>query len=379
MKDSVFREILKPITSDLIKKCVAIFKSDYDYDKFKTYEHLQTMLYVHLNRINSLRTLEVAINNQELGLSSKICRSTVSDANQKRSSDCFLWILENLLVLLPKKQKKEFSKVVRALDSSPIQLKGYGYEWAKQNATSRNEGLKLHVEYDLGLECPTQIQLSYPNLNDSSMGKKWPIEEGIVYVFDKGYCDYDWWWSINEKNAYFVSRLKVNAALKIQRIFAVNEDSSILEDGLFLFSNPRPRGGKKNLYTSLVRRISVAREDKEPLILVTNLLDEPAEMIAELYKSRWEVELFFKWIKQRLKIKKFLGKSENSVKIQLITAIIAYILVFLFKNNHIQYWPLYLLIIWVRANIDKPVDLALKNLYLKLKPPEIIKSQETAF
>ena len=102
------------------------------------------------------------------------------------------------------------------------------------------------------------------------------------------------------------------------------EDSSILEDGLFLFSNPKPRGGKKNLYTSLVRRISVAREGKEPLILVTNLLDEPAEMIAELYKSRCEVELFFKWFKQRLKIKKFLGKSENAVRVQLITAIIAY-------------------------------------------------------
>ena len=77
MQDSVFRELLKPLTSDLIKECVAIFKSDYDYDKFKTYEHLQTMLYVHLNQINSLRTLEVAINNQALGFSSKICRSTV--------------------------------------------------------------------------------------------------------------------------------------------------------------------------------------------------------------------------------------------------------------------------------------------------------------
>jgi putative transposase len=379
VKDSVFQEILKPITSDLIKNCVNIFNTDYDYDKFKTYEHLQTMIYVHLNQVTSLRTLEVAINNQALGFSSKICRSTVSDANQKRSSDCFLWLLENLLVLLPKKQKKEFSKVVRALDSSPIQLKGYGYEWAKQNATNRCEGLKLHVEYDLGLECPTQIQLSYPNLNDSSMGKKWPIEEGIVYVFDKGYCDYDWWWNINEKNAYFVSRLKVNAAIKMQQTFEVNEDSAILEDGLFLFSNPKPRGGKKNLYTSLARRVSVAREGKEPLILVTNLLDEPAEMIAELYKSRWEVELFFKWIKQRLKIKKFLGKSENAVKIQLITAMIAYILIFLFKNHHIQHWPLYLLIIWVRANIDKSVDLALKNLYLKLKPPEIIKLQEPSF
>lgn len=208
------------------------------------------------------------------------------------------------------------------------------------------------------------------------MGKKWPIEDNVVYVFGKGYCDYKWWWSIHEKNAYFVSRLKSNAAIEIQQSFEINENSSILEDGLFRFSNPKPRGGKKNLYTSLARRVTVALEGKEPLILVTNLLNEPAEMIAELYKSRWEIELFFKWVKQRLKIKRFLGKSENAVKIQLITAIIAYILIFLFKNKNIAFWPLYLLIIWLKSNIDKPVKLALRNLYLKLKPPEIIKSRE---
>ncbi|HAU1758787.1 TPA: IS4 family transposase, partial [Legionella pneumophila] len=366
-----FQEIIKPITTDLLKECVTIFKSDYDYEKFKTYEHLQSMLYVHLNQISSLRTLETAINSQDLGLSAKICRSTLSDANRRRKADCFLWILEQLLEMLPKKQKKEFSKIVRVLDSSPIQLKGYGYEWAKHNATRRCEGLKLHVEYDLGLESPTRVALSFPNFNDSSMGKQWPIETDIIYVFDKGYCDYDWWWSIHQKKAFFVSRLKVNAAISIEQKFETNENSPILEDGLFRFSNPKPRGGKKNLYTSLARRISVQREDKDPLILVTNLLDEPAEMIAQLYKSRWEIELFFKWIKQRLKIKKFLGKSENAVKIQLITAIIAYLLVFLFKNSHNQTTPLYLMLVWIKCNLEKPV--LFNAFYLDKKPisPEV--------
>lgn len=371
MKDTVFQEIIKPITTDLLKECITIFKSDYDYEKFKTYEHLQSMLYVHLNQISSLRTLEAAINSQDLGLSTKICRSTLSDANRRRKADCFLWILEQLLERLPKKQKNEFSKIVRVLDSSPIQLKGYGYEWAKHNATHRCEGLKLHVEYDLGLESPTRVALSFPNFNDSSMGKQWPIETDIIYVFDKGYCDYDWWWSIHQKKAFFVSRLKVNAAISIEQKFETNENSPILEDDLFRFSNPKPRGGKKNLYTSLARRISVQREDKDPLILVTNLLDEPAEMIAQLYKSRWEIELFFKWIKQRLKIKKFLGKSENAVKIQLITAIIAYLLVFLFKNSRNQTTPLYLMLVWIKCNLEKPVPV--NAFYLDKKPmsPEV--------
>ncbi|MFO3137294.1 IS4 family transposase, partial [Legionella pneumophila serogroup 1] len=226
-------------------------------------------------------------------------------------------------------------------------------------------------EYDLGLESPTRVALSFPNFNDSSMGKQWPIETDIIYVFDKGYCDYDWWWSIHQKKAFFVSRLKVNAAISIEQKFETNENSPILEDGLFRFSNPKPRGGKKNLYTSLARRISVQREDKDPLILVTNLLDEPAEMIAQLYKSRWEIELFFKWIKQRLKIKKFLGKSENAVKIQLITAIIAYLLVFLFKNSHNQTTPLYLMLVWIKCNLEKPV--LFNAFYLDKKPmsPEV--------
>lgn len=162
MKDTVFQEILKPISTDLLNECVKIFNSDYDYEKFKTAEHLQTMIYVHLNRITSLRTLEIAINAQALGLSTLVRRSTLSDANRKRSSDCFLWLLEQLLCFLPKKHKADFSKVVKAIDSSPIQLKGYGYEWAKQNATRRCEGLKLHAEYDLGLECPTKVKF---NLN----------------------------------------------------------------------------------------------------------------------------------------------------------------------------------------------------------------------
>ena len=214
MKYNVFQEILKPITTDLIKKCVNVFNSDYNYEKFKTYEHLKTMIYVHLNQVSSLRTLEVAINNQTLGLSTEIRRSTFSDANKKRNADCFFWILEQLLTFLPKKKKNEFSKIVRILDSSPIQLKGYGYEWTKLTATSRCEGIKLHIEYDLELKTPVQMQLSSANFNDSSMGKKWPIEEGIIDVFDKGYCDYNWWHSIQEKNAFFVTRLKNNAAIK---------------------------------------------------------------------------------------------------------------------------------------------------------------------
>lgn len=351
-KDTVFQQILKPLTTELLQECSRRFQSDYDCEKFLTWQHLQTMIYAHLNEIKSLSTLEVAINSQKIGINCEIKRSTLSDANRKRPAECFSWILQQLLRFLPRKLRNNIKKVVRILDSSPIQLKGRGYnEWAKEFATKRCQGLKLHVEYDIEIESPTQVAMSYPNFNDSSMGNQWPITSNIVYVFDKGYYDFNWWWNIHKKDAFFVTRLKKNAAIIMQEN-TENSSEIILEDGSFKFKNKRPRGRKINLYQDSLRRISVYREGKEPLILVTNLLDVSAEIIAELYKARWEVELFFKWIKQNLKLKKFLGKSENAVKIQITTAIIAYLLVQLYKNNSGNDRRLQLVLVWVRCNLN---------------------------
>lgn len=252
--------------------------------------------------------------------------------------------------LLPRQIRKEIKKVVRLLDSSPIQLKGRRYDdWAKPNRTLRCQGLKLHVEYDLELKSPVRVKTSNPNYNDSTMGRDWPIEKDTIYVFDKGYYDFNWWWSIHQKQAYFVTRLKNNAVM-IEEVKHEVTGDIILEDNTFKFKNKSPRGGKKNLYTKRLRRIVVKREGKTPLVLVTNLVNFPAETIAELYRARWEIELFFKWIKQNLKIKKYLGKSENAVKIQLATALITYLLIKLFHINLKCELTLQQTLIWIRHN-----------------------------
>lgn len=334
-----------------MEECVTRFRSDYDCKKLTTYEHLKAMVYVQLTEIKSLRTLEVAINSQELGLETEIKRSTLSDANSRRSAACFFWLLEHVMSLLPRKIRRDLNKLVRILDSSPIQLKGEGYdEWAKEYATNRCQGLKLHVEYDLQLSAPIRFAVSHANYNDSSMGKRWPIEADTIYIFDKGYVDFNWWWSIHKRQAFFVTRLKKNTAILIEKN-QENVSENILEDGIFRLKNKKPRGGKTNLYQESLRRISVYREGKKPLILVTNLHDVPAEVIADLYKARWEIELFFKWVKQNLKLKKFLGKSANAVKIQLATALIAYLLVQLFKNASGDNRRLQLVLVWVRYNL----------------------------
>jgi putative transposase len=364
MKDTVFQQILKPITKNLTHECSRRFRSDYRYESFNTFDHLKTMIYAQINEIKSLRTLEVAINSQKIGFKNQIKRSTLSDANNKRPAECFFWILEQLMSLLPKKKHKEIKKVIRILDSSPIQLRGQGYdEWSKQYATRHIQGLKLHLEYDLTLNSPLKAITSHANVNDASIGKHWPISKDTIYIFDKGYYDYNWWWSIHQKQAYFVSRLKKNAAIVIESE-TKTAHKNIIQDSLFRISNKVPRGGKRMIYNETLRLISVKREGKKPLILVTNLKDLPAANIADLYKARWEIELFFKWIKQNLKIKKFLGKSENAVKIQIASALIAYLLVQLFRIQLNDKRSLRLFITWVKYNLS-----IIKFSKRKKKPP----------
>ena len=365
MKDTVFQRILKPLTPALMKQCTSRFRSDYHYDTFDTLAHLQTMVYAHINEIKSLRTLEVALNSQKIGVSTKIKRSTLSDANAKRSSECFFWVLGQLLSTLPRKIRRDINKVVRILDSSPIQLRGKSYDiWSSLNATRHIRGLKLHAKYDPELQSPTRVTTSHPNVNDSTMGQQWPIHKDTIYVFDKGYYDYNWWWSIHQKQAFFVTRLKKNAVIT-KGIKHTASGDNIIEDGTFKFRITRPRGGKKNLYTENLRYINVSREGKKPLVLVTNLHDMPAEMIADLYKGRWDIELFFKWIKQNLKLKKFLGNSANAVKIQIATALIAYLLVNMFKADTDDSLSLQLSLTWARYNLGSVMVESV------IKPPPI--------
>lgn len=367
IKDTVFRQLLKPLTKNLIDECSRRFNTDYDCKTFKTADHLQAMIFAHICDIKSLRSLEIAINSKKIGLSTKVNRSTLSDANHRRPAQAFFWILERIMSLLPSKRCKEIKEIIRLLDSTPIQLKGYGYDnWTKQHATRHIQGLKLHVEYDLAFKAPVRTALSYANCNDITMGQKWLIKPGTMYVFDKGYYDFNWWWFINQKGASFVTRLKKNVAICIIEQKKVNTET-VLEDSVFKFKSKTPRGGKINLYQNFLRRISIKREGKTPLILVTNRHDLSAESICKLYKSRWEIELFFKWIKQNLKIKKFMGKSINAVNIQLATALISYLLVQIFKNVTKDKRPLYLILVWVRHNFD-----IRKHKYRKHAPPEYI-------
>ena len=265
-----------------------------------------------------------------------IKRSTLADANRKRNVEAFKELCNGLLQQTHRRVRKDCQDLLYLLDSTPIQLKGYGYDWAEATRAARTQGLKLHLLYAPQAEVPVYANISTPNVNDIEDAQHLAIEASATYVFDKGYCDYNWWHAIDQQAAIFITRFKRNASLiKVNdRPVPAEQGDIILEDSEVRFKNKHPGGGRINHYQATLRRIVVHRPDKdEPLILATNDLERPAGEIAALYKKRWGIELFFKWIKQNLKIKRFLGRSDNAVRIQLLTALIAYLLIDMYRRR----------------------------------------------
>jgi len=223
------------------------------------------------------------------------------------------------------------------LDSTPINLKGNGFDsWTLATRTQKTQGLKLHLLLHNQIMTPHYINLAHSNINDITDAANVVIESRATYVFDKGYCDYNWWHRINEKKAYFITRFKKNASLIVEKeqIIPAENTEHILSDTIVKFKNKHPRAGHTNHYEAALRRIIVRRPDHDtPLILATNDFERSAEEIADCYKARWGVELYFKWIKQNLKIKRYLGRTENAVRIQIATALISYLLMALYQHT----------------------------------------------
>lgn len=296
------------------------------------------MVYAQLASVSSLRELEAGFNqhrNQHYHLNARpVRRTTLADANGKRNPEIFADTLRALMQLAGRRIKRERQEMLYLLDSTSIALRGRGSQWTRAGAT-RTPGLKVHVLYASGQQLPVRQSITAANVNDIDEGRTLPIEPGATYVFDKGYCDYGWWSRINASGARFVTRLKTNAAVQVvcRNELCAARERQILGDETVRFANRSNRGGHRNLYEGQLRRIEVARPNKDSLVLVTNDLITPAEHIAQLYRQRWEIELFFKWIKQHLAIKRFLGENENAVRIQLLTALIAYVLVAILNDT----------------------------------------------
>jgi IS4 transposase len=327
---------MKGLPRDSFQKLVDLHAGDRYVKKFGCWQQLLVMVYGQLAGVSSLRELEAGFNqhrNHHYHLHAvEVHRSTLSNANDGRNPKVFEQAARLLITLAAQAvSRKERKELLYLIDSTTIALYGRGSQWAEANKT-RTRGLKMHVQLESRSQLPVHFEITSANVNDETVGSTIVPQQGAAYAYDKGYCNYGWWERIAAAGARFVTRLKKNAAIELVSAREVpHEAASIVSDHVIRLANKSNRGGHTNPCRRLLRRIEVARPNEDNLVLVSNDLSAPALEIAELYRQRWEIELFFKWIKQHLKIKKFLGESENAVRIQLLTALIAYLLVALHK------------------------------------------------
>lgn len=331
---SAFARLLEPLDRRVIRAAVGKHDGNHGVgsgDNAWTCErHLKALLFAQFAGLQSLREIEAGLNGQStsfyhLNLRAP-CRSTLSDANAHRPAAVFREIAAALVVVAAGKLRREGEEIIRLLDASPIPIKDGRFTWAE--ASARTRGLKLHLSYDPRAGRVTWFDVTSAKVDDVVAGRAVPVEKGATLVQDKGYTDYRWWSQIIAAEAFFVTRRKRNAHCRLVRE-QVPVGEGILADRLVKIGHRQPRGGapKNPLYDTVLREVVVAREGKaEPLVLLTNDLHRPANQIAQLYKERWQIELLFKWLKQNLEIRRFLGRSENAVRIQIYVALIAFLL-----------------------------------------------------
>jgi putative transposase len=325
-RDSIFGKLLEPINRRQFQTAVDRLDGD-AYDKsFKSWDHLVALIYAQLSGHDSLRGVVAGFNanpqhHYHLG-TGKLRRSTLSDANARRPVGIFAETFAALSSMADRQLRREGTAMVRLIDASPIPL-GKICNWATWNGRIR--GMKLHVVYDPSADVPMCVEVTPANVNDVEIGRQVPIKAGTTYVFDKGYCRFDWWQKINDCGAFFVTRAKVNMRLrKVER----RSNRKHKGDGFKILADDQvvlASKGDSRLAMPL-RRIKVRREKGGMITLLTNDLSRTAVEIAALYKSRWQIELLFRWIKQHLDIRKFLGANDNAIRLQVLAAMIAYLL-----------------------------------------------------
>jgi putative transposase len=358
---SRLHQILQLLPWGAFDGAVKKHRSDRHCKGFSSRDHLVTMLYAQLSGCASLRQLEASFNQHarqhyHLGVD-PVKRSTLADANRTRNSQVLAELAQALMQRAGGAVRREREFMLYLLDSTSIPLTGRGFEWTGPTAT-RTPGLKLHLLYTADGSYPVHHSITCANVNDVTEGAKLAIEPGATYVFDKGYCDYNWWARITAAGARLVTRLKSNAALCLVSDVPIDAGAAavILSDQVMRFAHKSNRGGHRNHHQAPVRRLQVARPGQEPLTLLTNDLCSSATEIAQLYKERWQIELYFKWIKQHLSVKRFLGRSENAVRIQLLVALIAYLLVLLYKATHGLKATLWHVLAELRGGLMHPVE-----------------------
>jgi len=326
----VFAQLINFLPQRVFDNYVSKYSGNKYVKHFTCWNQLLCMIFGQLTNRDSLRDLIVVIDahynkSYHLGFGKSVTRSNLAKANEKRSCKIFEGFAYYLIDLARNKLANDDFEIkgkVYAFDSSTIDLCLSVFWWASFRKTKG--GIKLHTLYDITTQIPAFIHITAATVHDVNAMDVIPYETDAYYVFDRGYVDFKRLYRITNLSAFFVIRAKSN--LKFNRMYSnkVDKQSGLMCDQIGKLSGFYVSQD----YPEKLRRIKFYHnESKRYFVYLTNNMELTAEQIVLLYKNRWQVELFFKWIKQHLKIKAFWGTSENAVRIQIFSAIIAYCLV----------------------------------------------------
>jgi len=333
---TVMKALEEEISGYDFKKAVNFYKGDKHVRKLSTKDLFSSVLYGHITNCYSIREIKSGLtaNRNKLyhvGLT-EINRSTFADALAKRDYRIFEKLYENLLekaTMLGFNRKRKFNAPLRCIDATTIEVNVNRFSWAKFRQTKG--GMKLHMSYDPDLALPDQMFFTDGKVADINRLASFSIEEGGFQVLDRGYCDYKSLYDIELRKGFFVTRLKKNACYNIENVVFQSDSGPVRRDMSIVFTQNKA----KEAYPRALRLVEYFDAEKErSFFFLTNNFSHRPEEIAEMYKTRWEIELFFKWLKQNLKIKTFWGTSRNAVLVQIWIALILYVLLWILKMKN---------------------------------------------
>lgn len=331
----VFAQLVEFLNRNDFNYLVRKYQTDKYIKSFSCWNQLLVMMFGQLAKSESLRELIVGIEahwrkSYHLGLGKSVTRSNLAKANEQRDYRIFEEFAYHLVAEARCKSTEKvfgFDGRIYAFDSTTIDLCLEVFGWAKFR--KKKGGIKVHTLYDIEAQVPAFFYITPASTNDIKAMPEIPYEKGAYYIFDRGYNDFSNLFKIDQIEATFVVRAKRNLQFK-QISWKRRLPKNVLSDSTIEFVVYKSSKG----YPTPLRRVVYFDEEQDrEFVFLTNNLDLPALIVAELYRNRWKVELFFKWLKQHLKIKKFWGTSENAVRIQIYCAIITYCLVVIIKHD----------------------------------------------
>lgn len=346
---TLFAQLMDCLPWTTFSRIIARYGSDYRIRTLPCTEHFRILAFAQLTYRESLRDIEVCLSAQaaklyHMGIRTPVKRATLADANERRDWRIYADFAQRLIKHAHKLYATEdlgldLANTVYALDSTTIDLCLALFPWASFRQTTA--AVKLHTLLNLRGAIPSFIHISNGKLHDVHALDLLLPEPGAVYVMDRGYLDFERLFTLHQAGAFFVTRAKANADMR--RIYSAPNDR---EQGILCDQTIALSGFyTQQRYPVHLRRIRFKDlESGKGLIFLTNLFGPPATTICALYKARWQVELFFKWIKQHLRIKQFYGTSENAVKVQIWTAVSVYVLVAIVKKRFTLNASLYTLL-----------------------------------